>query len=340
MNKLVGYTVLVLGTLAVLLISGLVNDGMKEIVHEAYGLQFEYLRKAEAIYPSNEDHFFTGHNGNELTFYMNKWFSDKGQSRLFIYKTTDTKENIYTLSVKAAQQKLKFTQRLKPMNREDMLGLITSLDDFHGMKLSQYNAESGWFGYIDDTVIIFVLFGVILFVLFLFLNSFVAYLGKKVSRKIEYIFPGVLVFLLAYWTTTDDFSIWYPYNTLLNDIRNFASVFIPFLLFRFVLFKTENLDFSDREVLKFFAIIIGTYFIGYALSQAGFAIDSGNYENLLMIEKHGPHPIITGMSISLATGNLLANLLRRMMKMRGSEKLLKKTELALGESSANLQSLQ
>ena len=137
-----------------------------------------------------------------------------------------------------------------------------------------------------------------------------------------------------------NFPMWYPFDPILNDSRSYASVLLPFILFRYVKHRINHLEFSDREVIKFFTIIIGTFVIGYILSRIGFAIDSSNFGNILMMEDHGPFKVIMGMAVSIAGGNLLANLVLRMIEMRGSEKLLKKTEFALDASTANLQSLQ
>ncbi|MFT6780658.1 MAG: hypothetical protein ACJA1A_000574 [Saprospiraceae bacterium] len=341
MNKLVTYTILVLGTLGFLLISGLVNSGMKEIVYEKNGLQFEYLNKSKAIKPSQEVQFFTSQDNNELTFYMNEGYKNQNfTTYLSVYKTIDPEENVHTLSVKAMNKDLSFQSTLEDLSHTELVNLISSINDFRGAKLSAYTSESGWFGYVDDTVVIFVLFGLIFFICCLIFNSMVKILSKRYGTRLEWIFPGTIVFILAFYAIGFNFSNWIPFSLSLNSVISFCSIFLPFLLFRFVIRKSSNLDFADREVLKFFTIIIGTYVIGAVLSRIGFAIDSSNFDNVMMIEKHGPFPIIMGMAISLASGNLLANLVRRMIYHRGSEKLLKKAEGELGRSNVELQSLQ
>ncbi|MFT6334072.1 MAG: anti-sigma regulatory factor (Ser/Thr protein kinase) [Halioglobus sp.] len=340
MNKLVGYTVLVLGTLGFLLVFGLVKSEMKEIVYEKNGLQFEYLSKGKAIIPTADIQFFSSQEGQEITMYMNAGYGNKGLwTNLSVFKTNDANGNIHTLATKALNGQVS-DSLIMNLDKNAMIDLIASLKDYRGAKLSRYNAESGWFGYVDDTVIIFVLFGFLFVFICLTINSLTYYLSKKVNSKIEWLIPGILAFFLAYHSTLPGFSIWAPFSEKLNWNINFTTIFLSFLVFRFIIKKSQKLEFYDQEVIKFFTIIIATYAIGFICSQIGFNFESRKYNNIFMIYNHGPHPIVIGMTISLAAGNLLANLVRRMIKMRGSEKLLKKTELALGKSSANLQSLQ
>lgn len=340
MNKLVGYTVLVLGTLSVLLILGLVNDGMKDIVFEKNGLQFENLSKRNAITPTADIQFFSSQKEGEITMYKNSGYRNKGQwTNLLVYKSNIPNENIHTLAIKALSGQASDSVIMN-LDKNAMIDLIASLEDYRGAKLSRYNAESGWFGYIDDTVIIFVLFGFLFFFICLIVNSLSYYLSKKVNSKLQWFIPGLLILSLAYYSTLPGFSIWAPFSKNLNWVICFATIFLPFLVFRFMKKVSSDLEFSDKEVIKFFTIIIATYFIGFVCSQIGFSFDSKKFNNIFMIYNHGPHPLVMGMTISLATGNLLANLVLRMIKMRGSEKILKQTELALDTSSANLQSLQ
>lgn len=341
MNKLVGYTVLVLGTLGFLLIYGLVNDGMKDIVYEKNGLQFEKLSKYEAASPSNEPFYFISQKNGELTFYsFPGYWNTNYKLDLSLYKTIDTLENLKSLSVKAASNQLDYTEYIRDLHQRDMAALLSKVEGFQGLKLSQYSFEKGWFGYLDDTPIIFVLFGFVLFILCLIFNSILSVLERYFGSTVRWLIPGLLIIGLTYVSVFGNWWIWFPYSQTLNTIRKIATIILPFLLYQIVIGKLSKLDFADREVLKFFTIILGTFGIGYIISQAGFAYDNNIDPNVMMVENHGPHPLIMGFAVALAAGNLLANLVRHMIKMRGSEKILKKTELALDESSANLQSLQ
>lgn len=341
MNKLVAYTILVIGTLGFLLIFGLVNSGMKEIVYEKNGVQFELLKKNKALQPSGQTQFFTSQSGDELTFYMNEGYHNLNYStRLSVYQTSNLSENVHSLAVKALNNEIQFQSATGPLNKDQMLELVSSLTDFRGAQLTSYTSESGWFGYLDDTVVIFIILGFQFFIACLIINSLSGILSRKYNKKLEWIIPSVLILILSYLSTKMNFTIWFSYSEVFNVFRNFGTILFPYLLVRFLLHKAANRDFADKELLKFFGIILGTYIIGYILSQVGFAWDSGKYKNVMMIEKHGPHPLVMGLAISLAAGNLLANLVLRMIKMRGSEKILKKTELALNTSTANLHSLQ
>lgn len=340
MNKLVGYTVLVLGTLGFLLIYGLVNDGMKDIVFEKNGLQFENLSKSKAIIPTVDIQFFSSQKGGEITMYKNSGYGNKGQwTNLLVYKSNTPNENIHTLALKALNGQAS-DSIIMNLDKNAMIDLIASLEDYRGAKLSRYSAERGWFGYVDDTVIIFVLFGFVFLFICLIINSLTAYLSRKINRKLEWLIPGVFIFSLACFSTLPGFSIWAPFSEKLNWGINFTTIFLSFLIFRFMIKISRKLEFADREVIKFFTIIFATFLIGFICSKIGFSFESRKFNNIFMIYSHGPHPLVMGMTVSLAAGNLLANLVRHMIKMRGSEKILKKTELALDTSTANLQSLQ
>jgi len=342
MNKLVGYTVLVLGTLGFLLVYGLVNDTIRDIAYEGSGLQFVSIGKEDAIKSDHTEPFtikyYTNQKGDRLDFYMTNGLTFEGYT-LYVYEGASTEDNVYTLAEKAVRNEIQFTDTLNNLSRDKFFDFITSMDNFEGAKLNKYNYVDGWFGFLDDTVIIFVIFGLIFFVICLLSNSFFAYLNKNISGLIEWGIIGLLYIGFSYLIGLTNFPMWYPCDPLLHDYRNFASLLLPFILFRYVKYKSSHLEFSDREIIKFFTIIIGTFVIGYILSRIGFAIDSSKFGKILMIEPHGPFKLFMGFAVSLAAGNLLANLVLRMIKMRGSEKILKKTELALNTSSANLQSL-
>ena len=336
MNKLVGYTVLVLGTLGFLLIYGLVNDGMKDIVFEKNGLQFEHLNKNQAVNPSHEPQFYSSQESGVLTFYMYDGTRNQDHNvDLSILRTNDSNENFQSLSVKALNDQIEYTEKLSDLDMQEMVDIISGINDFKGMSLSKYSFESGWFGFIDDTPIIFIFFAFGIFILCLIKIA----IDKLLMRFIGRFNPSSLL-LLTYIVFISNLPLWYPYTENMNSFRKIATVLLPFLLFQLIISKIKDLTFPDREVIKFFTIILGTFVIGYILSRIGYAYDSSTNSNTMMIEKHGPHPLVIGFTVALATGNLLANLVLRMIKMRGSEKILKKTELALDESSANLQSLQ
>ncbi len=341
MNKLVGYTVLVLGTIGFLLIYGLVKPGMKDIIYEKNGLQFENLTKQEAINPTNESFYFLSKANNNLTFYHYPGHRNTGNKiDLSVLNTKDSTENLHSLSIEAANGNMDYTEYLRDLDQREMAVLLSRIDGFQGMKLSQYTYENGWFGYIDDTPIIFIFIGFILFILCLIINSLLHILGRRFGSSIRWLVSGILILGLTFIAVKGNWWIWFPYSQTLNTIRKIATIILPYLLYMFVINRSSDLDFADREVLKFFTIILGTYAIGFIISQVGFAYDSSIDSNVVMVENHGPHPLIIGFSIAFATGNILANLVIHMIKMRGSEKILKKTELALGTSSANMQSLQ
>ena len=194
MNKLVGYTVLVLGTLSILLIYGLVNDGMKDIVFEKNGLQFENLSMNEASNPKNEPFYFVSQKDKELTFYSfpGHWSTER-KIDLSVFKTNDTTENLQSLSVKAVNEQLDYSEYIRDLDQRDMVDLISKIEKFQGMKLSQYSFEKGWFGYIDDTPIIFVLFGFILFILCLIFNSILSVLERYFGSTVRWLIPGLLI---------------------------------------------------------------------------------------------------------------------------------------------------
>jgi sensor histidine kinase YesM len=343
MNKLVGYTVLVLGTLGFLLIYGLVSDTVRDIAYEGSGLQFISIGKGDAIKSDHTEPFtikyYTNQKGDNLNFYMTNGHTFEGYT-LYVYEEASSEDNVYTLAEKAIKDEIQFTDTLTNLSRDEFFELLTSMNNFKGAKLNKYNYVDGWFGFLDDTVIIFVIFGLIFFVICLILNSFFAYLNKKFGGYIEWVLLGLLFICLSYLIKVINFSMWYPYDSMLNDYRSIASVLLPFILFRYVKQKTLQLEFSDREVIKFFTIIIGTFVIGYILSRITFSIDSSNFNNILMMENHGPFKITMGMAVSIAGGNMLANLVRHMISVRGSEKILKKSVSDLGKSSAELHALQ
>lgn len=341
MNKLVGYTVLVLGTLGLFLLIGLFNTGFKDIVYEMHGVQFENLEKNQAISPSNVQQFFVSKYSEELTFYRypGHW-NEEYKIDLSIYKTTDTTENLNSLSFKAVNNQIDYTEYMRDLDKMDLVDLVSNIKDFQGLKLSTYNYEDGFFGYIDDTPIIFIMIGFIFFLLCLVYNGLYRFIDRRFGAYSKWILPSLLLMALIYLIVITNLWIWFPYTQTLNTVRKIATILIPFLVFHFVIGKSQNLDFADKEVLKFFTIIIGTFGVGYLISQIGFAIDSGNCENIIMVENHGPHPLIIGISIALATGNLLANLVRRMVKIRGTEKILVQTQFDAKKSESQLNSLE
>ena len=179
MNKLVGYTVLVLGTLGFLLIYGLVSDSIRDIAYEGSGLQFVSIGKEDAI---KSDHtepytikYYTNQKGDNLDFYMTNGLTFDGYT-LYVYEGASTEDNVYTLAEKAVRNEIQFTDTLNLLSRDNFFDLLTSMDNFKGAKLNKYNYVDGWFGFLDDTVIIFLIFGLIFFVVCLLTNSFFAYM--------------------------------------------------------------------------------------------------------------------------------------------------------------------
>jgi len=341
MNKLVGYTILILGTLCFLLLNGIVKTEMKNIVYEKNGLQFEYLDYKLIANPSHEPQFYTSKEGNELTFYMYDGTRNENHNiDLSIYKTTNPNENLQNLSLRALSNEVDYQEKKSDLDMNHMVGLVASMKDFEGMSLSKYSNEPGLFGYIDDTPIIFIFFGLITFIICFLLNSLTSYLAKRFSSHFEWVIPGIIILLIAFIVNIGNWPIWFAYSQFYQVFRNFATVLLPFILLRYIIFKTKSWEFSDKEVIKFFTIVIGTYVIGYLLSQIGFNLDSNRNDNVMMIENHGPHPMVMAFTIVIASGNLLANLVRHMISSRNTNKILKKTEIDLGKSNADLQSLQ
>ena len=128
-----------------------------------------------------------------------------------------------------------------------MLDLESSINDLRGAKL--FNDTSGfrWFGYVDDTVVIFVLFGLLFFIACLIINTLIGVVSRKYNKQLEWLTSGVIILILSYFTTVANFTIWFSYYLAFNVFRNFSIIFLPtFLLLRFAIQTVLKSDFVDK----------------------------------------------------------------------------------------------
>lgn len=203
-------------------------------------------------------------------------------------------------------------------------------------------APEGTFGFIDETPVIFIVFG-LLFFLFLWVSEIIIDWFDGLLRTHTRLFFQLL-FAVFVVLVLQDLKIkeWTPYSEAAGWVKAITFVFPLLLGFRYLNNRyLVNGSFHKEELIKFLYLLIAGVLLLWCSSEIAFLVDRWLLDGIE--RKHNqwePKFILIGFLFALAIGNLLNNLRRRYGQLERSERLLTRTKHKADQSKAALDALQ
>ncbi len=345
MNKSAIYTALLFGFIGLLALFASYTLGHHEIALEKNGLQFVKAGKAELI-ESNAYHpvvfIITDEAAQEKRLYKTDPDNGSTAGAWLLHRSKDMDLTNKDLFIASISKDFVFQETLKELTVGDKIELVGNASNIEGMHLLQYTAESGFFGFLDDSAFIFFVLALLAF----FLIWGIDFLGFLAQQFIHPSMKTVLHLLclvgaVVFFNLTN-FATWIPTSSTSILVRNVLVLVLGYALFQFVLKRfIPTLDFLDGELVKFATLFFGLGGLFFLGNFIGYTIDTTISEGVILPKplKAGSHVAI-GLMFAFTMGNLLNNIRKRWLYLRANNRLLKQSKQDSLQSKAELEALQ
>ncbi len=344
MNKATIYTVLLFLFTGLLAFLAAYLVEYREIAIERDGLQFAKVGKAELV-ESNRQHpimfIITDEAASEKRLYKTNTDTAAIGNSWLLHRTTDMTLANKELFWNANSADFTFQDTLHSLSVDERFAIVGGASNIEGMRLLQHRVEPGLWGFIDDSLFVFVMLsGIAFFVIWLidFLGFFAGQFIHPYAQKGFQIvcLVGAIAFLGITHITT-----WMPASSHAMLVRNIVFLGFGYALFQYVLQRfVPKLDFLDGELVKFVTIFGGLlifYFIGNFI---GHSIDASSHDIIIPKPLRAGSHVMIGLMFAFAMGNLLNNLRKRWLFLRANNRLLKHTKKESVAAKAELKALQ
>ncbi|MFK8104450.1 MAG: sensor histidine kinase [Saprospiraceae bacterium] len=338
MNKSILYLCLLFSFLLLWLTAMLYQYQQQDIVLEKNGLQFVAVDRAKIPKPHSRDLVFIAQElaTSKKQLYRFSKSESNDLHHFFCYPLTEDSPSFDELFVQAISGKLKFEAQLCTLSTEDLIQIVTT-QEIVARQLLQQRMEPGFFGFLDDSPLIFLVIAFLLFLLLWLLDGIVLVLQFLFNQNLAVLVKAIGLLLLG-WVLSKTVPVWYPFSFLGNVLR-----LVIFLLPSFILFQYLNpnyfrkFSFPDGELFKFLCLFLGTSSFLFLGNYLGQWFDQQNTPVVLTARNN---MLEIGFILSLSLGNLLNNVRKQLRFIYQQGKLLQKSEQQTLASQAALEALQ
>jgi sensor histidine kinase YesM len=202
--------------------------------------------------------------------------------------------------------------------------------------------HAGVFDLIDETPIIFIVFGFIFFLIFWIADSAAGWVYKRYSVRpillFQLIFSGIIIYVVQGLKIGE----WYPFSQAAAFAKAIILVLPLLVLYRYLNKRYYiNLPFRESELFRFMTILVGGVLFLWVSSEIAFLVDSTFLEGVVRKKNQWePKFLFFGFLFALTLGNLLNNIRKKYQLLEQSERMLSETKLRANESKAALDALQ
>ncbi len=316
----------------------LYQSQQQEIVLEKNGLQFVAVDRAKIPKPHSQELVFIAQEPTSSKKQLYRFAKSETENlhHFFCYSITEDSPPTDELFVQAISGKLKFESQRCTLSTEALIQLVTT-QKIVARQLLQRRTEAGFFGFLDDSPLIFLVIAFLLFLLLWLLDGIVQVLQLLFNQNLA-LFVKAIGLLLLGLVLIKTIPIWYPFSFAGNLLR-----LVIFLLPSFILFQYLNaryfrgLSFPDGELFRFLCLFFGTScflllgnYLGQWLDQQSMPVVLTARNSMLEI----------GFILSLSLGNLLNNVRKQLGFIYQQGKRLQKSEQQTLASQAALEALQ
>jgi sensor histidine kinase YesM len=201
--------------------------------------------------------------------------------------------------------------------------------------------NAGIFEFVDSTPVIFIVFGLILFLALWTLDGLISLIGRLLHLSSRSFFN--LLFALIAIAVFGGLKVkgWNPASDYAGYIKVSLVILPVFFLFQYLNAKyLKNKSFQDAELVKFIFLFFSSILLLFMSSEIAFLVDSALLEDIVRKpNRWEPKIIFFGFIFAFTLGNLLNNIRKYIWSLRLSEKKLQKSEEQVLESQAALDAL-
>ncbi len=310
------------------------------------GLQLTTLSKSDIILSGNKNDVFIIHNPAKqttATYKIDSYFSGSSGVTILLNESVYGTQTDQELSVAAINGTMVFQETLKEQHYEDRKLLIEDVEKFQAFRLLQHQDTADIFSFIDDSPLIFLVIAFLLFFA-LWIQDFLVTLCMPILKdRSKLIVQLLLLTLVAYFlllgTTPSSFAA----SKVSAMIRMTLIILPTYALFQYVLkHHIAGKDFPDQEFIKFISLFGGalvSILIGTEVARwVDLSFFGGSEYSMLSARTFRVLELMFAFTFAFA--NLLNNLRKYFQQLRGSEKLLQKSQHQALASEAELNALQ
>lgn len=347
MNKAAVYITLLFAGLCVFSLIGGYITNHPNILFVAQQLQFYEIGKSEVAetHGRNPGTIFIANEpeSGQKQLYFSRWVDDTSIEGVWNVKHIDSthqdSSEIYLMQSFVEEGLVE--EKPVQLSQEAIVELLAKSKDFAAVRLYQYTTEAGFWGFLDDSVFIFLFIAILMFLAIWLLESFGNVLNRYIHPRSKLILYTLCVLGVFTFISLVKISTWLPVSMTAMMVRNGIVLFLGFAGFQSVVRKSlSKFDVPDQELVKFFMLSMGFITLFFMGNIVGLVIDEASFE--YVIDRHiGASAHVTiGLMVAFALANLMNNLRKYLLQARADSKLLKTTQKQHLASTSELAALQ